>query len=130
MEQMLICTCEQFLFHAGSGVQCPHCGALPQLQLQNYVFYSPLIPSLQLYWKNFPAWADMCYHPWLGHESLSDIASDIYDSDVWNKHPELADADGNMGFVLFLDGVNVYQCGNYTGYPVFLMNANLSPKER
>lgn len=58
------------------------------------------------------------------------VISDLHNSPNWYQHPELVGAQGNMGFILFVDGAQVYRTAKYSATPVWLMNANLAPSER
>jgi hypothetical protein len=123
--------CGQHIFSSKTAAICPQCGQTQPVGRNLY--YSPLIPTLQLYWKFFPEWAEKCYYPWTGELNNGyplGVMSDLHASPNWYQHPELLVAEGHLGFILFLDGAQVYRTANYSATPVFLMNANLSPTER
>ena len=129
-----VCYCKRYIFRHGDGITqtCPNCEAdrykhgKPNGLLLEYF---PLTSALQLLWAQWPSWAKASYYPWEGHQSLPEAMTDIYDSPNWKKHKEL-ESPGNMGMVLNADGMSVFQVGNYSTWPLYLMNANLPPHLR
>jgi hypothetical protein len=40
--------------------------------------------------------------------------NDVYDSPNWKRHPELVFEEGHMGFILFADGMSLFNSSNMT----------------